>query len=95
MAEVPLDERKGAVGLLQGVGDTGAPLEIFREENTKIGAAGNLLKDSLVGRVEEGGFVFDTKYVALLGIEWHPFMCLPRPQDVLSPPAECNGPGSC
>ena len=50
MAEVPLDERKGAVGLLQGVGDTGAPLEIFREENTKIGAAGNLLKDSWESR---------------------------------------------
>ena len=32
------DESEGAVGLLGSVGDVGAPLEIFREENTKVGA---------------------------------------------------------
>ena len=29
------DESEGAVGLLGSVGDMGAPLEIFREEDTK------------------------------------------------------------
>ena len=88
MAEVSLDESKGAVGLLQGVGDMGALLEIFREEDWY--QYRNWLKDGSVGRVEleEGGFVFDTKYVALLGIELHPFRCLCRPQDVLSPMEE-------
>lgn len=88
MAEVSLDESKGAVGLLKRVGDMDALLEIFREENWY--QYRNLLKDGLVGRVEleEGGFVFDTKYVALLGIELHPFRCLCRPQDVLSPMEE-------
>ena len=32
------DESEGAVGLLGSVGDVGAPLEIFREENIKVGA---------------------------------------------------------
>ena len=32
------DESEGAVGLLGRVGDMGAPLEIFREENIKVGA---------------------------------------------------------
>ena len=32
------DESAGAVGLLGSVGDVGAPLEIFREENIKVGA---------------------------------------------------------
>ena len=32
------DESEGAVGLLGSVGDMGAPLEIFREENIKVGA---------------------------------------------------------
>ena len=32
------DESEGAVGHLGSVGDVGAPLEIFREENTKVGA---------------------------------------------------------
>ena len=30
------DESAGAVGLLGSVGDMGAPLEIFREENIKV-----------------------------------------------------------
>ena len=32
----------------------------------------NLLKDGLVERIQEDGIVFDTKYVALLGIQLHP-----------------------